>query len=381
MVKINLDDHYVVDNHYHAFAKSKETDAFENHWTVSELNVDKIDIRHTLLYRMVNRELKRFLNLPEDATMDEVVEKRNEAYGDEKKYIDGLHRDAKIKTLLVDIGYPNKEFSGYDIDFDYFGALSPSTEIRKMVRIEPIIYNLLQKNLEYTEYTPSFKEAVYAQIEEHKAVALKTVIAYRTGLNIRENDEKAVERCYKRYLAEPADMEAQKVFRDKMFHLALEICLHLDIPLQIHTGMGDAPFLDLRKGNPLDLYGIISAKKYADAKIVLVHAGYPYIAETGHLANHYPNVWVDLSEMIPYAGICVEAKMLELLEMAPTTKIMYGSDNNKIPEIGWFTAVYFKKHFAKVLEKLIADEVIDEQYAYEMAEMILSKNAEKLYKL
>ena len=149
--------------------------------------------------------------------------------------------------------------------------------------------------------------------------------------------------------------------------------------MQIHSGMGDSPALDLRKANPLDLLELIVA--FPKVKIIIVHCGYPYIAETGMMINQFPNVYADLSEMVPYASIVPERALLTLLEMGPANKIMYGSDSNYVPEVAWFAAIYFRKCLQKVLNGLVAGEVIDEPYAMEMAEMILHKNAERVYKL
>ena len=71
----------------------------------------------------------------------------------------------------------------------------------------------------------------------------------------------------------------------------------------------------------------------------------------------------------------------ELLEMAPITKIIYGSDCYHIPEIAWFSAVYFKKCLAKFLSELVSEEVISGDYAKFVATRILSENARELYNI
>ena len=127
--------------------------------------------------------------------------------------------------------------------------------------------------------------------------------------------------------------------RDFLVFQTLEACLRHDIPLQLHTGVGDSPIIDLRNSNPLLLINILKDEHFGKAKIVLVHAGYPYTAEAGYLANNYPNVFIDVSEMNPFASIGIEPKLLELMEMAPLTKLFYGSDGYNIPELFWFSAV------------------------------------------
>jgi predicted TIM-barrel fold metal-dependent hydrolase len=67
--------------------------------------------------------------------------------------------------------------------------------------------------------------------------------------------------------------------------------------------------------------------------------------------------------------------------MAPTTKIMYGSDGYRIPEIFWISAIWGKKAISEALEDLVRSEVIDIDYAYKAGSLILSENSTRLYKI
>ena len=67
--------------------------------------------------------------------------------------------------------------------------------------------------------------------------------------------------------------------------------------------------------------------------------------------------------------------------MAPTNKIMYGSDGFGIPEIFWFAAVQGKRAIGSALDELISDEWLTEREAWRIAESIFSANARRLYRL
>lgn len=369
-----------IDNHWHVFDHDHERPFFEQHFSLSTLPVSKEDIRNTLFYRMVYKELKRYFDMP-NATMDEIAAERQKRYAADPMYVDKLFQDAGISAVLCDIGFPNPEFSGYSVDYDERASKIPNTEIRKMVRIEPLIYTLLNDGTarEYPAYREAFKAFLKENIEKEQAVAVKTVIAYRTGLNIHKESDDVIADAYKKYSADIKDQASNKIFRDDMVYAAMEVCEELDLPMQIHTGTGDYPALDLRRANPLELHELIKA--FPNVKIIVVHCGYPYIAETGTMINQFPNVYVDLSEMVPYASIGAERALFTILEMGPVNKIMFGSDSNFVPEVGWFAAIYFRKCLEKVLNGLIEDGVVDEDYAMEMAEMILHQNAERIYKL
>lgn len=100
--------------------------------------------------------------------------------------------------------------------------------------------------------------------------------------------------------------------------------------MQVHTGMGDSPEIDIRLADAAHLRWLISDGHFGEATIVLVHGGYPHHAGAGFLASAYPNVWLDVSEIVPFIGPGVTSRVLELFEMAPLSKITYGSD-------GWWS--------------------------------------------
>ena len=115
--------------------------------------------------------------------------------------------------------------------------------------------------------------------------------------------------------------------------------------------------------------------------MVLVHGGYPYTSEAAYLTNAFPNVYMDLSIIFPFACGGASSRLLEILELAPVSKVLYGSDGFTIPELHWVSAKVGKDILGEVLERLVKLEVLDEDEAYESASMILSENARRLYKL
>ena len=61
--------------------------------------------------------------------------------------------------------------------------------------------------------------------------------------------------------------------------------------------------------------------------------GYPFTREAAYLANTYANVWVDVGEVFP----CLSRRGQEnvfhgLLELAPWSKILAGTDGHYFPE-------------------------------------------------
>jgi len=386
---LEIMEHPVVDSHCHAFLPEKETEPFEQYLTLADHPIPKMDVVNTFLYRQLVRELSRILNT--GGTHQEIVEERQKRYEqDPVGYIELLFDDANIETLLIDTGYPAEVFSGYSIDLKNFSKIVPS-EVREIFRIDLIIYDLIERRLSFEEAVEQLHEKMKNAVK-NGAVGLKSVVAYRTGLEIKRGAEDEVRRAYGEMIAQAksgspvrdvlsSSSRHAKTVYDYFVFLGVEASVELGVPFQIHTGMGDAPFIDLRIANPILLHDLINDEAIKDAKIVLVHGGYPYIEEAGFLVNSYPNVFLDLSETIPFISIGVKEKLLNLFEMAPTTKIMYGSDGFKIPELHWFSSIQAKKALTAALNELVESREIDEESAYEVAKQFLSDNAKRIYNL
>ena len=249
------------------------------------------------------------------------------------------------------------------------------------MRVEPIIDEILQRSYQhFYQFIEAFESQLKDEIETKNAVALKTAIAYETGIQINNVDLSEAEAGYKKY-QKKREKSDEKTIRDFIINFSLEKCAEYHIPMQIHTGIGDAPVLDLRCSNPILLQDLFNNEKFRNVDFIILHGGYPFLAETASLVNMYPNVWVDISEMIPFASLGIKRHISTLLEMAPITKILYGSDGYYIPEIYWFSAILFKKEFAKVLEQLVSEKMISYEYAIFVAKRILYENAMEVYKI
>jgi predicted TIM-barrel fold metal-dependent hydrolase len=122
-------------------------------------------------------------------------------------------------------------------------------------------------------------------------------------------------------------------------------------------------------------------EKYRGAKIVFLHASYPYVRTLGYLASVYPNVYADFGLAIPFVAGDARGIVRELLGSAPASKVLYSSDAFHIPELYYLGAVMGRRALGEVLAEYVADGLIDEATAWGMAELILHQNAERVYEL
>ena len=386
---VNLEDVSLIDAHCHPFLPSKETPHLERYFTLSGLHAKPFDAANTLFFRSTVQELSRVLNV--HGPYSAIIKARNRLYRDDPaSYIRLLFEEVKVGELLVDVGYPSKLMSGYSVNLRTFGKLVPC-RTRLIHRVDGTITSCLKTASSIKDAVQFLLEDIDYSVKTRKAVALKSTVAYLTGLEIKHVSDSAAREAFETLSA--LVKKGHSVFEllsrrksetktlwDYSLYLIAERAHKLRTPLQIHTGMGDAPF-DLSKSNPALLAEFINSPECSRTEIVLVHCGYPYIREVGYLTNAYPNVYADLSMMIPFASLGVAENIERLLQLAPTSKIMYASDGSEIPEIFWMAALETKKGLAEVSDRLIRSGVIDDETATQIAKQILQQNATRVYGL
>ena len=335
-------------------------------------------VRHyaenTVAFRSFIRELSRFLSCP--ASTEEVLRVRSTRANDFKAYAEALMRDAGIQVLLVDNGA--RELS----EVDEFGQRFPGT-VKKTFRLETLIGSLLEVSESFKSLVTSFDEALENAVWTEGCVAFKSIIAYRTGLDIQRVSEAEAEEDFK-VRAERMMWFGPHVkkLRDFLLRRALIKSVSLKVPVLIHTGLGDTDVV-ASECNPVLLADLLRDKEVVPAKVVLVHGGFPYTYEAGWLANVLPNVFFELSACLPpFVEPAVSARRYgDVLQWVPLPKLIYGSDSSEIPETTWYYALLAKRAMAQALSELVETRVLTEREALEAAENIFFNNAKALFRL
>jgi predicted TIM-barrel fold metal-dependent hydrolase len=198
-------------------------------------------------------------------------------------------------------------------------------------------------------------------------VALKTVAAYRSGLDVGPPDPGAAAEA----LAGAGPRLAAKPLVDLLLHDALEANAAEPLPVQVHCGFGDSDLL-LPRTDPSYLKPLI--ERFAATPFVLLH-NYPYVPEAGWLAHVYANVFFDVSLTIPHVSRPAEM-VRQALELAPTSKLLYASDAARAPELYPLAARWWREALAEVL-----GEALPAGQAEDAGRRVLRENALSLYRL
>ncbi|KAJ6913595.1 protein fluG [Populus alba x Populus x berolinensis] len=216
-----------------------------------------------------------------------------------------------------------------------------------------------------------------------KIVGLKSIAAYRSGLEINTNvARKDAEKGLTEALRDGNPTRiANKSFIDYIFTMSLEVSLSFDLPMQIHTGFGDKD-LDLRLSNPLHLRMLLEDERFSKCRVVLLHASYPFSKEASYLASVYPQVYLDFGLAIPKLSVQgMISSVKELLELAPIKKVMFSTDGYAFPETYYLGAKKARECLFSVLRDACIDGDLTLAEAIEAAKDIFALNAIKFYKI
>src|SRR5262249_43223001 len=134
------------------------------------------------------------------------------------------------------------------------------------------------------------------------------------------------------------------------------------------------------RANPARLYPLLHSERFRANRVVLVHGGWPWIAEAAAMVAILPNVYLDVSEGALFGMPHARQRLMEALEACPYAKILYGADGS-VPEALGTGARRFKRVLGQVLEELMHDDFCPATEARRAAVMILHDNAMRLYQL
>jgi predicted TIM-barrel fold metal-dependent hydrolase len=369
----------VVDNHCHGILRSQSFDdllSWRRNFTESaDPAMLRDHVASTAFYLRLIRALAGFL----DCETDEETVLAARAEKDERELVSALLWAANVETLLLDTGYPlpEKVLSGAEL------AKLGDCRVEPMLRLERLMERLIAEHGSLEEA----KEAFVAALDDVRGqgyAALKSIAAYRTGLNIREWSREEAEASFDEFQGAVREGSARlnhKPLLDTLLHAAFAEAARQEVPVQFHVGYGDTD-TDLLLGDPLHLRAVLEKQEYRSMPVVLLHGCYPYTRKGGYLAAVYENVYLDLSYGIPLLGF---AGMLsftrEALGVAPISKLLYSSDGIGVPELHLIGATDGRRVLSQALEELVAYGELSIPEAEAAGEDVLRRNAIRLYRL
>lgn len=290
---------------------------------------------------------------------------------DYRGYVRGLFAAAGVDTLLMDPAWPSKSADRVG----QFEQLS-GCRIHLLFRIDTVVDELLGEGVGFVEAVSRFDAALDDAVRRGYR-GLKTILAYRTGLAVEAGVSAKAARAS---LHDDAPVRRRaKPLRDLLFRRALGFAADTRLPVQVHTGLGDSD-LRLSDANPLHLEELLRTPEGSAAAVVLIHGAFPYHDEAAFLSVTRPNVYVDFSLFNLFAPTTVAERLLRLVDLAPTAKLLAGSDGFAAPESHWFAATVARDAWLQVRRRL-ADTGVTNAWLDRAQDAIFAANARELYAL
>jgi predicted TIM-barrel fold metal-dependent hydrolase len=280
-------------------------------------------------------------------------------------------------AMLVDNGF---------VTADSFTLLEQEQAVgitqRQIIRLETVAEGLIAAASDPHEWFGAVRAELRAGIG-HGAVGVKTICAYRATLKLQPVDTDALGVAFsamglRAQRGEHPRLSGGALCHALLFEAAME-CRELDVPLQVHCGFGD-PDEDLAETSPLGLRPLFTDPTYRGLRIALLHC-YPYHREAAYLCSVFPDVYMDLSLTIPFAGLEGSHAMREVLGLCPTSKLLYASDASRYPEVYLVAASAHREALADALGELIDRRIMDTATAVNAGRQVLADNAGLLYRL
>lgn len=318
------------------------------------------------------REMALFLNCNADLTSVIAARtKRLQTFG--VQYFRDLMKDANLSALIVDEGYPQPSVHASVLEREY------NLPVGRVIRIEPLILECLEHSKDWSSLCSHFMKKLADGITDG-AVAIKSIIAYRAGLDISWPNASELENNFNKWRQAgfPNGRGPGKNIRDALMYLTADAAKEANLPIHIHCGGGDADVF-LEESRPAKLFSFL--KDRFDQNIVLIHSGWPWTDEAAFISSVLPNVYLETSLATPWASLAIDNKLKSLLGIAPPFKILYGSDASSEPEILWFSAKVVRHSLQRVLEDAVREGWLVQRDIIEIASGILSGNARRLHQL
>jgi predicted TIM-barrel fold metal-dependent hydrolase len=329
--------------------------------------------QHTVVYRMVLRRLASELGC--EPTEDSVIRAREEP--DPVAYANRLMKKSRTGLMILDHG-----FAGGDGMSPAEHAAAIEIPQRQVLRLETTAERCVASTEDVHEWVMAVREAVSSAVNGG-AVGVKTIAAYRAGLQVRPPDWELAETDFQLLRTRAAEGRPIRLEGEPLCHLLLvemaQVCREMGVPLQVHCGFGD-PDEDLAVANPLGLRPLFVEPQFDGLKVVLLHC-YPYHREAAYLASVFPGAYMDLSLAIPMAAHDGARALEEALGLCPTTKLLYATDATRFPEVYLVAAALHREALAGSLGRLVETAWLTQTEAIEAGRQVLSGNATRIYQL
>ncbi|MGW0994560.1 amidohydrolase family protein [Streptomyces sp. NPDC002523] len=246
----------------------------------------------------------------------------------------------------------------------------------EVVRLEQVAQAVAARGVEADAYAAVFRAAAEEAVRRPGVIAVKSVAAYRTGfaLNPQRPSHVEVTEAARLWLAGGGRLSDPVLVRHVLW-----TAVDLGLPLQLHTGFGDAD-VRLHRADPALLTDWLHLTA-GTIPVLLLHC-WPYHRQAAYLAAVFEQVYLDVGLALHYTGPARSRAVLEeALEITPFRKLLYSSDAYGVAEFHHLGALCFRQGLADLLQARVDADELSLPDALRIAAWTGRDNARRLYGL
>jgi hypothetical protein len=308
-----------------------------------------------------------------EPTREAVTAARDSALrADPAGYTKGLLQAAGVIAVLADEGYPQPPIPAEGF------AETIGVTVHRVARLEPWV--LAHRDGSFEDLVAGVEAEAMHAASDPNCVAYKSIVAYRTGLDVGDPSSSDAAAGFARWRDDGwrETREHAKPVRDFLIRRALAVAKDNDRPFHFHCGGGD-PDINLAFATPKDLFPLLVDVQHQP--VVLVHSGYPWVREAAYIASILPNVYLEVSELIPWGWGQVEWALEMLVGTVPAAKVLYGSDEAGEPEAFWASALLGRAALERVLAGFVDRDHLTVTQAERLGRLVLGDACRTLHGL
>ena len=213
------------------------------------------------------------------------------------------------------------------------------------------------------------------------AKAVKIGNAYFRRLDFERVEGSEVEEIFSKKIGlQIISPEEEKKLQDHLFWYCVDKATENGLPAKIHTGqwaMNNVMNMQWVKDNPSDCTAL--CRLSPDTKFIFFHLGYPHYEEMLSLAKSYSNAYIDMCWSWSLNPLAAKDFLKKFILTVPNNKIFTFGGDDKIVENIIGHAFVARKGISQALTELVTENWITNHDALDLAELLMYKNAEKIF--
>lgn len=234
-----------------------------------------------------------------------------------------------------------------------------------------------------------YEEALGGYLEEQKRQGMKGLklhLAYARDLDYAPRTHAEAEAVFNRVMEEgygwrssSLGYEESRPLQDYLVHRFMQIAGDLDLPMVFHSALQTNTDHKASDARPLPLWNL--AHRYPHVRLVVLHAGLPWMEEAALLAKHFPNVYLDMGWTHLMSPEISTRALRAFVDLVPMHKVLgFGGDYFVVEKV-WGHLVLARRDIARALASKVADGDLTVERAEAWVRALLWDNPKDLFRL